>query len=127
MAFNYDADMDSDRDRVRFYLGDTVMAAGPRPGSLYDTNFSDAEIEALVDDAGSWRKAVAAGFEALAAAWTRHPSFKTPDGMTLDRNAIAEGYRKEAIRWRKRYGAGSTATTRDDGYTADATEYTAVP
>lgn len=119
MAFTYLGDLSTNRDNVRFYLGDVTENSGPRPS---DGNFTDAEIDGLITLEGSWQKAVAAGFERLAAEWTRYPNFQA-DGLRVDRTAIADGYRKDALSWRRRYGgsggAGSRAVTRVDGYSDD--------
>ena len=45
MAFNYDDELLTDRDRVRFHLQDTVSGQGQKPEN---GNFTDAEIDALV-------------------------------------------------------------------------------
>jgi len=96
MAFTYVGDLSTDLDKVRFYLGDTVSASGPRPA---DGNFTDAEITGLITAEGNWQRAVAAGFERLDADWTKFPSFKA-DGLSLNRSDIAKGYREQAMKWR---------------------------
>jgi len=120
MSFYYDASLSGNRDKVRFHLQDTVYGAGPRPG---DGNFSDQELDGLITAEGSWQRAVAAGFESLASAWMRYPSFRT-DALGLSRSDIAQGYQKQAVQWRKRYGtaggaAASRAVTRADAYSSD--------
>jgi hypothetical protein len=119
MSFSYNDELLTDPDRVRFQLDDTVYESGPRPQGR---NFSDEEISALVDAEGNWQRAVAAGFEALASAWQRFPSFAT-DALRLDRTAIADGYREQAAKWRKQYGrrggVGSAAVIRVDAYSDD--------
>lgn len=129
MTITYNANLTRDMDKVRFYLQDTVNDSGPKPA---DGNFTDAELTALVTVEGSWQRAVAAGFEALAAAWRKYPSF-TADGLKLDRSDIADGYEAKAKEWRKLYGtsvasrtagAGSRAVTRVDGYSSDIDSHT---
>lgn len=119
MAFTYAGDLSTNLDKVRFYLGDKVEDAGPLPS---DANFTDAELNGLISAEGSWQKAVAAGFETLAARWRRYPNFKA-DGLTLNRSDIADGFLAQAKRWRATYGrgagAGSRAVTRADGYSDD--------
>lgn len=124
-VFTYLGTLSTDRDRVRFYIQDTVEDAGPRPA---DANFSDSEIDGLITTEGNWQRAVAAGFERLAAEWTRHPTFKA-DGTQVNRSDIAAGYRAQAQEWRKKHGttgggAGSRAVTRVDGYSDDADNVT---
>lgn len=125
MAVTYDPDLTSDRDRVRFRLNDVTEGSGPLPA---DANFSDQELAGLITDEGSWQRAVAGGFEKLASAWRRYPSFQA-DGLRLDRTAIANGYAKDAEMWRKRYGTagtrmGARAITRIDGYSDDIDSHT---
>ena len=72
---------------------------------------------------GIWQRAVAAGFEALAAEWRRHPTFKA-DGLSLNRSDIAKGFADQAKEWRLKYGSitGSTgyrALIKVDGYSDD--------
>jgi len=120
MAFTYTGELTTDKDRVRFYIQDTIENGGPKPS---DGNFTDSEIDGLLTVEGSWQKAVAAGFETLASAWRRYPNFRA-DGLTLSRTDIADGYTKQALEWRRRHGygittAGSRAVTRQDGYSND--------
>lgn len=120
MAVTYLDTLLVDRDKIRFHLQDTVNGEGPKPS---DGNFSDAELAALVTIEGTWQRAVAAGFEALAAAWRRYPDFKA-DGLSLNRSSIAKGYTADAKKWRLMYGggvsrAGTRAVTRADGYSDD--------
>ena len=120
MAFTYLGTLATDRDKARFYLRDVTEDSGPRPA---DANFSDAETDGLITVEGSWQRAVAAGFEALAAEWRRHPSF-TADGLRLDRSDIADGFAEQAKEWRKKYGTsaggvGYVAVLRVDGYSDD--------
>ena len=122
MSFTYTDTLSTSRDKVRFYLQDTEYNAGPKPA---DGNFSDEELDGLITVEGTWQRAVAAGFETLASAWRRYPSF-TADGLQLSRSHIADGYAAQAKEWRKLYGsaasttrAGSRAVTRVDGYSDD--------
>lgn len=125
MSFTYSTDLLDDISRVRFWLRDTVVNSGPLPG---DANFDDLELTELISLEGDWRRAVAAGFEALASAWLRHPTFNSGD-LSINRSDIAKGYQTQATDWRKRYGttAGASVTvgtfTRVDGYSDDDTEY----
>jgi hypothetical protein len=96
MTVTYLGTLATERDKVRFHLGDTAEDAGPRPA---DANFTDAEIDGLITAEGSWQRAVAAGFERLAAEWTRFPSFRETNGLSLNRSDIAKGYREQAETW----------------------------
>ncbi len=120
MAFTYTGDLGTDLNKVRFYLQDIVSGSGPKPA---DGNFTDEELGGLITTEGSWERGVAAGFETLAAAWRRYPTFKA-DGLSLNRSDIAKGYSTQAKEWRRKYGgsgggAGSRAVTRADGYSDD--------
>ena len=120
MAFTYVGDLSTNRDKVRFYLGDKVEDSGPRPS---DGNYTDAEIDGLITVEGSYQRAIAAGFETLSAEWRKYPSFKA-DGLSLNRTDIADGYAAQAKEWRRKYGGsgggmGSQAVTRRDGYSDD--------
>ena len=119
MAFTYLGTLATDRDKVRFYIGDTVENSGPKPAS---GNFTDAEVDGLVTTEGSWQKAVAAGFETLAGLWSQY--VETPIGPRRQSySQTAAGYEKLAKTWRRRSGsqarAGSRAVTRVDGYSDD--------
>ena len=100
MAFTYNGTLTTNLDRVRFQIGDVTEDGGPRPS---DGNFTDAEINQLITNEGTWQRAVAACFERLATEWTRYPSFKA-DGLSLNRSDIAKGYRMQAESWRQQYG-----------------------
>jgi hypothetical protein len=121
MAFTYVGTLATDLDRVRFSLGDTVSGAGPRPA---DGNFTDAEIAGLIALEGSWQRAVGAGFERLAAEWTRYPNFST-DGLRVDRSDIAAGFQAQAAKWRKDFprpvGVKVAGQITKDAYSDDVT------
>jgi hypothetical protein len=106
MAFSYLDDLDTDRDKVRFWLNDIIQGEGPKPSK---GNFSDAELDAIITIEGSWQRAVAAGFEALASAWQNESSFSVFNG-SFTRSDAAKGYREMALEWRGRYGEGGDAT-----------------
>lgn len=119
MTFTYNGDLSTNLDKLRFNIQDTVENSGPKPG---DANFSDEELGGLITAEGSWQRSVAAGFESLAAAWMRFPSFRT-DALGLNRSDIAKGYQEQAKQWRKRYGTSGSAAarvvTRADAYSSE--------
>ena len=121
MAFTYRGTLATDLDRVRFSLGDTVSGAGPRPA---DANFTDAELNGLIALEGNWQRAVAAGFERLAAEWVRYPNFST-DGLRVDRSDIAAGFQAQAAKWRKDFprpvGVKVAGQITKDAYSDDVT------
>jgi len=120
MGFTYRADLTTDRDKVRFYVRDTVEDSGPLPSS---GNFSDEELDGLITAEGSWERAVAASFEALAAAWAGYVDIAVgPRKEQLSQTA--ERFEALAKEWRQRHGTSATATgtrfvTRVDGYSDD--------
>lgn len=121
MAFTYTDTLLTDRDCVRFSIGDVTSGSGPKPA---DANFSDAEIAGLVTLEGTWQRATAGAFEALASLWAKHVNFAA-DGTQASQSDIAKQYRESAALWRGRYGTaavgscGSSAVTRVDGYSDD--------
>ena len=123
MSFSYSDDIATDRDRVRFNIRDVEFDEGPLPAAA---NFSNEEIDGLVTIEGTWQRATAAAFEALASAWAVHPTFFA-DGMSSSQSHIAQRYDAEAKRWRQMYGyggassSGVVASTRIDGYSSDVT------
>jgi hypothetical protein len=130
MAITYDDTLTTDRDKVRFWLQDTVSGSGPKPS---DGNFSDDELTGLIATYGSWQRAVYAGLTVLANAWRRFPNFRTESGFQVDRTDIADGYQKQALDWARQYGlptsmtgssAGYAAMTRVDGYSDDVDNLT---
>jgi hypothetical protein len=120
MAFNYDDSLDTDRDRVRFRLQDTVENSGPKPSG---GNFTDNEIDGLITNEGTWQRAVAAGFEALEAAWSIYADLQV--GPRQERySQIASRYGDQADKWRAKHGYGGARAIaalplRRDGYSGD--------
>lgn len=107
MAFNYSDSLTTDLDKVRFYIQDTIEDGGAKPG---DDNFSDAEINAVIAAEGSWERAVAALFDALASAWRKHQTFQTEGGLRVELGKIADAYAKDADRWWQANGGRPAAT-----------------
>ncbi|NIQ08547.1 MAG: hypothetical protein GWO23_02200 [Gammaproteobacteria bacterium] len=120
--FDYDDTLATDKDKVRFFIGDKVQDKGPLPQG---ENFSDDEINGLITSEGSWEAAVAAAFETLAAKWVTLPSFQA-DNFSISRSHIAKNFQAQAELWRKGHGLsgpgvmfgspGSAAVTRIDAY-----------
>lgn len=125
-TFTY-SESDSNLDRVRRQINDTVFEEGPLPG---DANFSDDEINQMLTaegtHAGQWQRATAAALEALANAWIRYPTFQG-DGIALSRSHIARNYMDRAMQLRRSFGYGSgtmlrtSGVVRVDGYNTDDT------
>ena len=121
MTVTYIGDLSTDRDKVRFYLQDTVEGSGPKPS---EGNFTDAEVDGLISLEGSWQRAVAAGLEALAVAWARYADLTVgPRNEKLSQ--VAKRYQEQADVWRERYGSATmrrvyvAGQVRVDGYSDD--------
>lgn len=128
MSFTYDQTLASNADRVRFYVQDTTVNSGPKPGSA---NFQDQEIDAVITAEGTWQRAVAALFEVLAGAWANEVDITVgPRHESLSQ--AAQRYSDMAAQWRSRYGVstsgtsrvGSRSVTRVDGYSDDVDSHT---
>lgn len=120
MTFTYAGTLTTDLDKVRFYIQDTTASSGPKPDG---GNFTDEELGGLIAAEGSWGRAVAGAFEALAALWSPRYNFAS-EGQRFDRASVAKQHAEAALTWRKKYGStgsrvGSTATTRVDAYSTD--------
>ena len=120
MTFTYAGDLSTDLDKVRFYIQDTTENSGPKPGG---SNFTDEELEGLIDTEGSWQTAAAAGFEVLASVWATYADLAVGPRRE-SYSQIAERYQEMAQDWRAKHGAsgggaGYRAVTRVDGYSDD--------
>lgn len=123
MSFTYEDSLSADRDKIRFYIGDTTYESGPKPAG---ENFTDEELAGLVTLEGNWQRAIAACFEALASNWAQHPNFSA-DGVSVSQSDTAKHYREKAAEWRRTAGSGAlmvggvASVTRIDGYSYDVT------
>ncbi len=112
MSWTYDPAMASDRDKVRFRLGDTVEA-----GAL----LQDEEIDGLLADAGSVTNATIAGADALAMRFASLAQSKTDDiGQSVnygDRSAryraLADRLRANASRLAMPFAGGISQASKD--------------
>ena len=122
MAFTYSDGLLTDRDRIRFFIGDTVSAAGTLPGG---TNFTDAELTGLLAIEGTWQRTVAAALDKLVGAWAQSTVSWSADGVSVTGSNVAGKYATRLADWRRLYGingspsVGSRPTTRADGYSDD--------
>lgn len=122
MAFTYTGTLSTDLEKVRFNIGDTIEGRGVKPDRTA-SNFSDAEITGLLTIEGTWQRATAAAFEALAATWAAYPQTYNNDTSSRNWDAARE-FRAQAKEWRDQYGYGDTGAssfssvtmTRADGY-----------
>lgn len=122
MAFTYDlSSSDATTQQiaqVRLEIGDDAEQDGARPGKK---NFSDAEIEQLLDREGDVMRAAAAACEILARQWSRVAT-ATVGQLRTEYNHVSEMFRQQAEDLRMRYGGGSSGvaveSVREDGYSA---------
>lgn len=127
MAFSYSAAA-TDKDRLRLFLGDTMENSGPRPqgeDTVDATNFSDEELEDVIEFEGNLYRAMAHCLEILAAQWTPFVTFQG-DGISISRSHINRNFSSEAATLRKKHGWGATGggaeswpVIRVDGYNED--------
>lgn len=122
MTFTYVESLGADKDKVRFWIGDTTPDGGAKPG---DENFSDEELNGLIAIEGSWQRAVAGACEALALLWNEPDIRIGPRSEALSQKT--KRYAEQATAWRKLHGyssgsvggVGSASVTRVDGYSSD--------
>lgn len=105
MAFTFDDTLATDRDYIRFYVGDTVENSGPRP-KAGNTNFSDALIAAVLSSEGHRVATVAALFEALSNEWARHKTAEREGEVSVDTKEVADQYASLADEWRSKPNGG---------------------
>lgn len=123
MAFTYKDALSTNRDKVRFHIGDTQEDEGPRPDKR---NFSDNEIAfALSTEDDRVNGAVAYLLEILANEWTAYAIQEREGEVSMDAKEVAKNYRAQAAFWRKKAGGadeaerstGLVTLTREDAYT----------
>lgn len=119
MAFSYDPSLTTDLDKIRRAINDTVENVGALPNKR---NFADEEIVAIRQQEDDWRLAVAACFDALAAAWSTEVNFDVMSG-SYSNSDPAKRFREAAADYRKRFGhlerierASTVAFSVRDGY-----------
>jgi hypothetical protein len=107
MGFSFSPSLGSDLDRVRLNIHDIEFHSGPLPDGA---NVEDETITALLTSEGNVACATAALFDYLAAAWRNKPVFGPGELSTIHVN-VANGYEREASKWRERCadtGGGNT-------------------
>lgn len=106
MAISYLGDLLTDLDVVRFNVGDTVNLAGPRPDKR---NFSDAEVNAIINIEGHTTAATARLFEVLAAEWGSYAVSEREGEVAFDGKAVIDKYTDLANEWRKKPNGGDSS------------------
>jgi hypothetical protein len=119
--FRYHDGLNTDRDKIRFHIQDTVEDSGPKPDGA---NFTDNELAGLLTIEGTWQKTVAACYEVLEAAWADYADISV-GSRRESFSQIADRYARKAAKWRSDFGstattrAGTRHPTRIDGYSND--------
>jgi len=123
MAFTYFDTLLTDRDKLRFSIGDSKEDAGPRPDN---TNYSDGEIAFfLSEEDDRLNGAAALAFETLASEWESSSISEKDADVSYDAKNKAADFDKRAGDWRKKPGGAALAEqstafvtlTRVDEYT----------
>lgn len=121
MTLTYIGDLSTSLDACRFHINDTTASSGPRPAS---GNYTDAELGAIIDDEGTWQRAVAVLLDHLAVEWSHHADL-TVGPRHQSFSQVAEAYAKRAEKWRKDNGifpgVSVAGVIRKDGYSDDVT------
>ena len=121
MALTYSGTLATDLDKVRFYIGDTTVDAGPLPSA---GNFTNEELNGLLSTAGSVNKAVSAAMAGISARWASYANISVGPRKE-DYATIAEAWSKRQAEWNAQHGVKLTSTasvafvTRVDGFSDD--------
>lgn len=116
MSFTYD--LATNVGKLRLEIGDQAEDSGVRPDG---TNFSDEELETILEEEGDvLGRGIARTCEILANAWATFADLTV--GPRSERlSQVAARFEKRAAALRMQYGGGSTGATsvgiiRTDGY-----------
>lgn len=128
MSYTYLDALTTNRDKVRFAIGNTVENTGPQPARA---NFTDNQITYALAQETTVNGAAALLFETLTAEWTAYAMSEADGGRSRNATSMANSFRKLAAEWRNKPGGSSAATqtigvatlTRTDAYTEAASEY----
>lgn len=92
MTFNYDATLQTNRDKLRSYLDDTTQGEGPYPKGR---NFSNEQLDEFLSG-----KTVNAAYiiacRLLATAWSNYARRVSGTSMSVDATGVADEWRKNA-------------------------------
>lgn len=129
MAFTYASDLSTNLARVRLAIGDTVNAsvtagAGCRPDG---SNYTDAELNAYITDAGTWYGAVAPVLRTLAHEYARQARSTGVAGLSESLGGIASELQTMAEKWDNAYGTGMPTSEVLVGFTSETEDGTELP
>ncbi len=109
MSFTYRDELETSRDKVRFWLGDITQDQGKRPNGK---NFSDNEIAYLLSSEGdNVEAAVAAGFEALSNDWQDYAVSLWEEELKMSAEKVSGEYAAKAEKWRRKSGRDTGVVT----------------
>lgn len=122
MTFTYDMTTPTNRERVRFHLGDTESATAM---------FTDEEITFVIAEAGTWQAAVVACIRSAIARLAQEPDMQA-DWLRVDWRRSAENWRALLAEKKQEFGLGARATSstqhayRADSYQDESPDWDAV-
>lgn len=99
MSFTYTAPT-TDRDKVRFYIGDTTENAGVKPDG---SNFSNEELDAILSLTGSWVTAVPVALRTLANIFASALRSSSIEGYSENFGDAPGALRVQATEWELKY------------------------
>jgi hypothetical protein len=115
----YSDDLNTPIGKVRFYLGD-IQGSGVLPNGA---NFSDEEIQLVLDTGNSVFTAVVALCGLCATRWANAPQSFSADGLSVNHGDRAARWRKSvedfSIQFGISNGIGTIGLTRADAFSAE--------
>lgn len=101
MTFTYTPATPTDRDRIRYAIGDTVSARAM---------FTDDEIAFALAEGGSWRAGVIFALEGMIVQLASNPNF-TAQWLTVSVTEQIKAFQNLLDRKRQQYGIGGIRAT----------------
>lgn len=94
--FSYD--INTDLGKLRLAIGDTKPGHGIRPGNC---NFSNEELQSIMDGYPTWEDAVSPIFHLLSTEWLTQADSISFAGYSRKSENKANAFRKQAAAWEK--------------------------
>lgn len=110
MTFTYDLANPTDITRVRFHIGDTISEL---------RIFEDDEIQFVIDEEGSWKKAVIACLQNIILKISSEPDF-TADWLQVQYGRSLEGYKAVLAQKKISFGTATAVAIAHHVYRADS-------
>lgn len=102
MAFTYNTDLSTDRDKVRFYTGDTDESTH---------QLADATIDALITLEGDYKAATIEALEGLLAKINREPDL-TADWLRVNWQGSRGALEDQLLRLNRKWGSNKRTGSR---------------